>query len=73
MFQRLIKEKETETTVEKNLLVLNLNRQKPHPIKSDKSKYKRSNKIIPITKINLDPFQTKLTLKHKINNLKLKE
>jgi hypothetical protein len=69
MFLWLIKGKETETTVEKNLLVLNLNRQKPHPIKSDKSKYKKCNKTIPITKINLDPFQTKLTLKHTINNL----
>lgn len=73
MFHRLIKGKETETIVEKNLLVLNLNRQKPHPIKSDRSKYKRSNKIIPITKINLDPFQMKITSKHKINNLKKKE
>ena len=73
MFQRLINGKETETTVEKNLLVLNLNKQKPHPIKSDKSKYKKFNKITPITKINLDPFQMKITSKHKINNLKKKE
>lgn len=68
MFQLPIKEKEIETTVEKNLLVPNPNRQKPHPIKLDRNKYKKSNKIIPITKINLDPFQIKITSKSKIKN-----
>lgn len=61
MLQLPIKEKEIETTVEKNLLVPNPNRRKPHHIKSDRNKYKKYNKIILITKINLDLFQIKIT------------